>query len=392
MKITGVETFLCRAGWRDWAFLKIETNEGIVGYADCTDSHGSLPGVLAAIDGIRHLLVGRDPRAIERVLVDICRITRQSAKGVVKKALAAVENALLDIKARALGIPVYELLGGPVRDKVQLYWSHCGSTRIRSLQYLDGVSPVESLSDISALGQEAVEKGFSGIKTNPIIFEGDNKPYVLMQGFKGPGDSIDRKLTNATLRQIETLVGTFREAIGPDTNLILDTNMHFRSDGNLRLASALGPYNLTWMEVDSEHPDTLKHLRDKAPMPIGSCEKYQGMDEYMPFFQSLAMDVAIIDVRWNGILQSKKIADIAQIFEINVAPHNHGSPLATLITAHFCYVVTNLLFMEYDVDDVPWRNETISVLPEIKDGHLYLPDGPGWGAELNEELIRAHVP
>jgi L-alanine-DL-glutamate epimerase-like enolase superfamily enzyme len=212
-----------------------------------------------------------------------------------------------------------------------------------------------------------------------------------MQGFKGPGDSIDRKLSNSTLRQIETLVSTFREAIGADTNLILDTNMHFRSDGNLRLASVLEPYYLTWLEVDSDNPNTLRHLRDKVSIPIGSCEKCQGVDEYLPYFMSLSMDVAIIDVRWNGILQSKKVADLAQVFEINMAPHNHGSPLSTMMTAHFCAIVTNLLFMEYDLDDVPWRNEIVTYPPDIKDGYLYLNDKPGWGTDLDEELIRFHA-
>jgi len=391
MIIDEVEIFTCRAGWRDWGFLKISTREGFEGWADCTDAHGSLPGVLATIEGLKGHLLDKDPLQTERIYIDIYRITRQSSMGVVQKALAAIENALYDLKARILNIPVYELLGGLTRKKIPLYWSHFGSTRIRSLKYLDSCEPISSIDDIAKLGREAVKKGYKGIKTNLLIFEKEKQPRVLMQGFKGPGDSIDRKLSNQTLDSIELLVCTLRTAIGKDTNLILDTNMHFRADGNLKLAHRLESYNLSWLEVDVDNPSALKHLRDHTSIPIGSCEKRQCMEGYLPFFQALAMDVAIIDVRWNGIAQSKRIADLAQLFEINVAPHNHGSPLSTLMSAHFCASVTNLHMMEYDVDDVCWRDDLISHMPQIKDGTMEIPDGPGWGVTVNEKLLRSHL-
>ena len=102
------------------------------------------------------------------------------------------------------------------------------------------------------------------------------------------------------------------------------------------------------------------------------------------------MDVVVIDVLWNGLAQSKKIADMAEIYEMNVAPHNHYSHLATLIAAQFCMVVPNVRILEVDVDDIPWKDELITKVPEIRDGYLDLPEGPGWGAELNEEVLRAH--
>ena len=388
MKIVDIETLSCRAGWRDWTFLKISTDEGIVGYSSCTDFHGSTPGVIATVRHLSDFLIGQDPRCVEKIYWDLYRITRQSSGGIVQKSIGAIENALLDIKARALNIPVYELLGGPLREEIRLYWSHCGTTRVRSHEYINR-EPVLSLDGIGALGKEVIESGYLGLKTNIILFE--DKPRVLRQGFVGGYGSTDRKASKKIVRGVEKLLGTFRDSVGPDLDIILDVNMHFRIDGNLSIAQAAQPFNLTWLELDPDDPKSLSLFKQKATMPIASGEKQLTIRGYRPFFEAHAMDIAILDVSWNGILQSKKIADLAETYEMNVAPHNHGSPLATIMTAHFCAAVSNLVMMEYDVDDVPWRDDIVSKPPVIKSGHLQLPTGPGWGADLNEEVIKAHT-
>ncbi len=388
MKIKKLETFVVQAGWRPWAFLKISSDEGVVGYADCTDANASLLGVIAAIQDFEPYLLGKSAEHIELISDDLYRITRQSAGGVVQKAIAGVQNALLDLKARALGVPVFSLLGGPVRRRIPLYWSHCGSTRLRAHQYLGEVPKVASLMDIRDLGQEVVERGFYGLKTNLLIFPEDSgTPWVVSQGFKGGEGSSDRNVSNEIIRGVTRLMEAFRSGIGPDIDLILDINMHFRADGVQRLARALESFNLTWLEVDMDDPLQLAAFRRKAPMPIGSCEKRQLMAEYLPFLVAYAMDIAIVDVRWAGVWEAKKLADLAKCYEINIAPHNHGSPLATLMAAHLCASITNLKALEYDVDDVSWRDDIVVAPPRIESGQLILPEGPGWGTELNETLL-----
>ena len=108
MKIKNIETLVCSAGWRPWSFIKISTSDGIVGYSECTESFGSIRGVLGAIEDLKHLLIGRDPRATEMLFWDMYRITRQSPGGAVQKAIGGIENALLDIKAKALGVPAWK--------------------------------------------------------------------------------------------------------------------------------------------------------------------------------------------------------------------------------------------------------------------------------------------
>jgi galactonate dehydratase len=274
---------------------------------------------------------------------------------------------------------------------VRMYWSHCGSTRIRHHDLLaDDVRPIQSLADIEALSEEVAERGFSGAKTNLIVFHDGRDPTIIGQGFKGGEGSYDRNLDGTTLAALTRLMETFRSGLGPDADLILDANMHFRADGVVRLARALQDTNLAWLEIDLDDPLQLRALRDKAPMPIGSCEKRQLMSGYKPFLDARAMDVAIIDVRWTGVWQAKKIADLADCYDINVAPHNHGSPLATLMAANFCAAAANVRIMEYDVDDVPWRDTLVDQPPEIKDGHIRLPNRPGWGVEMDETVIGTH--
>ena len=125
-------------------------------------------------------------------------------------------------------------------------------------------------------------------------------------------------------------------------------------------------------------------------MPVASCECLFGRKDYRPFFENQSMDVAIIDTPWNGVAESLKIASMADAFEVNVAPHNFYGHLATMQSAAFCAVAPNVRIMEFDPDMVPWQDDLFTVRPDIRDGYLHLPTGPGWGTDVNEEAVRAH--
>src|SRR5947209_20465658 len=129
MRVAKLETLNCDAGWRPWIFLKATTDDGAVGGAEITDSHGSPRGLAGIVEDLKPHVVDRDPRAVERVVWDLFRATRQSPGSVIQKAIGGIENALLDLKAKALGVPVYELFGGPTRDSVDVYWSHRSEER-----------------------------------------------------------------------------------------------------------------------------------------------------------------------------------------------------------------------------------------------------------------------
>jgi galactonate dehydratase len=385
MKVTRLETLFCDAGWRPWIFLKATTDDGLVGWAEVTDSHGSPRGLAGIVEDLSPLVVGRDPRPVEAIYWDLYRATRQSPGSVVQKALAAIENALLDVKAKSLGVPVYELYGGPTRDWIRLYWSHCGTTRARAWE-VTGTPKLASYDDVAALGREVVERGFSAFKTN-IVIPGD-EPQVLHPGFHGPGQ--DRNPSREVEDALRRLLEAFAQGTDGRAEPIVDLNFNFTTEGFLRVARALDEHRLAWLEVDSFEPSALADIRRATTTPICSGENLYTNRGFRPYLEAGAMDVASIDVIWNGFAQARKIADLAETFEVNCAPHNYYSHLATFIAAQWCAAIPNVRMLEIDVDDVPWRDELVTAVPEIEAGELRVPDAPGWGAAVNEDVLRAH--
>jgi len=390
MKLKGYETLHCDAGWRNFSFLKLSTDEGLTGISEYNEGYGSL-GLTSVIEQLVQLILGSDPCAHERLSQQLYAKTRQAPGGINQQAIAAIENALVDLKARSLGIPVYELLGGSIRDQLKLYWSHCGTSRMSAKSAnVIGRPQVRSLEDLVSLGREVRERGFKALKTNILIF--DDEPNVYSPGFTStpgwPELNVDQKLIEGLQAQLLAL----REGAGLDIGIHLDLNFNFKTEGYLQVVRALDDLGLTWFEIDLFDPASLRIIRDSVRTPIASCESLYGLRGFKPYFEQYAMDVAIIDVSWNGIWQGHKIAAMAEAYEINIAPHNFYGHLSNLMSAHLCVTVPNFRIMEIDIDDVPWKDEILTRIPEIKDGQLKLPSGPGWGADLNEEVIRAHPP
>ncbi|HEV8436791.1 MAG TPA: mandelate racemase/muconate lactonizing enzyme family protein [Methylomirabilota bacterium] len=389
MKITNVESLHADAGQRNFDFLKISTDEGLVGWSEYNESFGG-PGVSAVIERLAPAIIGKDPRAYESLVTLMYAMRRQAAGGVVQQAIGAIENALLDVKARALDIPVYELFGGPVRDRIRLYWSHCGTYRLQWSNEMQ-LPPLRTLDDVKAAGREAAAKGYTALKTNVFIL--GRQPYLHSPGFarRGPGFpelNAERYVVTALREEL----AAFREGAGPDMDILVDLNFNFKTEGFLKVARAIEPFDIFWVEIDTRDPEALAYIRRSARIPVASCECLFGRRDYRPYLERGAVDVAIIDTPWNGVAESLKIAAMADAYEVNVAPHNFYGHLATLMNAHFCAVVPNLRIMEIDPDTVPWYDDLVTHKPEIKDGHLLLSRRPGWGTEVNEEAVRAHPP
>jgi L-alanine-DL-glutamate epimerase-like enolase superfamily enzyme len=386
MKIAKVETLHCDGGWRPWTFARVETDDGLVGWGECSDNRSPY-GIAGAVHDMEDLLLGQDPRPVERLYWDMLRRTRQNLGGVTHKAIAGVELALWDIKAKALGVPVYELFGGPLRDRMRLYWSHCGTTRARLGDVL-GTPPLRSYADITALGKEVVARGFTALKTN-IVIPGE-PATVYFPGFASGINTTDGAPTAEVLGAVERLIGTFRDAVGPSVGLCLDLNYNFRTEGVLRIAKLLEPFDMQWVEYDNWDPQALLQIKQSTSTRLASCESLVTTRQYRPFLELHAMDVCIIDVPWNGFSQGVQIGRMAEAYEINIAPHNYYSHLADLHSIHLCAVLPNVRIMEIDIDDVPWKAELVTRPPAIKDGHIHLPTGPGWGADIDEKVLRAH--
>lgn len=387
MKITGLETFVVDAGWRPWQFVAVRTDAGLTGYGECSDGRNPY-GVVATVHDFEAILVGRDPRAVLPRWWDMYRMTRQSRGGIASKAMAGIELALWDVKAKALGVPVYELFGGPLRERQPVYWSHCGTSRATNAALI-GVPPLRTMDDVARLGEEVVRRGFRALKTN-VVFPGD-PARVHFWGFGGPAGTTDQNVTPEMLEHIATLLGTFRRAVGPRVGLALDLNFNFKPEAARRICRVLEPLDMMWVEIDLYDPQALREVREATSIPVCSGENLYGLRDYRPYFEARAMDVVMVDVPWNGFAASKQVADLAESYELNVAPHNYYSHLSTLHSAHLCAVAPNVRIMEIDVDDVPWKDALVTHPPVIENGELLIPTRPGWGADLNEDVAREHV-
>jgi galactonate dehydratase len=387
MKVEGLEILRCDAGWRNYHFLKLTTDAGIVGWSEFDEGFGS-PGVSAVIERLAGRVIGQPVFDHERIYTELYCLTRPAAGGVVGEGLGAIENALLDAKAKALEVPCYALLGGKIRDRIRVYWSHCATWRINHPSLYKPA--ITSLDGVKAIGAEVREKGFTALKTNIFTYD-DGAPRGWRPGFGVPFVpelNVDRNVLRNLLAHLEAI----RDGAGPNVDLLLDLNFNAKTEGYLKILRSIADFDMFWVEIDSYNPAALAYIRRQSPHPISSCETLLGLREFLPYLREQAMDVAIIDAVWNGVWQSMKIATAADAFEVNIAPHNFYGHLCTMMNAHFAAAAPNLRIMEVDVDRLAWDHELFTVLPRFEDGHLLVPDSPGWGTEPNEEAIRAHPP
>jgi L-alanine-DL-glutamate epimerase-like enolase superfamily enzyme len=389
MKVKSIETLSCDAGWRNYHFVKLATDSGITGWSEFDEGFGA-PGVGTVIERLSARVIGQEVGAHERIYAELYSATRPASGGIVALATGAIENALLDAKAKGLGVPVCELLGGKIRDRIRVYWSHCATWRINHPTHYKPA--ITDLDGVKAIGREVREKGFTALKTNIFTYDENGKNAKGWRPGFGVPFAPELNVERDVLRNLVMHLEALRDGAGPDVDILLDLNFNAKTEGYLKILRAIAGLDIFWVEIDSFVPEALGYIRRHSPHPISSCETLLGLREFMPYFREQAMDVAIVDTPWNGVWQSMKIAAAAEAHEVNVAPHNFYGHLCTMMNAHFAAAVPNLRIMETDIDRIAWDHELFSHVPEFVDGHLVMPARPGWGIEPNEAVIRARPP
>ena len=378
MKITDIDIFVVDGGRRPWLFSAVRTDAGITGYGEF-GSGNVAHSLVGLIKDIKPLLIGKDPTAVEKIYFDLYRHLRQAPGGIAQMGIAGVELACWDIKGKALGLPVSHLVGGPHRSFQRVYWSHLASARAGDPS-LAPDKPLKDWDAVARAAQEAPEKGYNAFKTN-IIWPGD-RPRAITQG--RDGQNHDQRADSNLVRHVEKQISVMREAVGSSVDILLDINYNFKTEGAIRIARALEGYNLFWIEHDNENPLALSQLRESTNIPVCSGEQHFTVREYLPYFDLHSMDTVKVDVQWQGFSASKKVADIAETYEMNIAPHNPASELASFQSVHLCASVSNVRIMESDPEAVPWRSELFTNLPEVIGGFMTVPTTPGWGCDLVE--------
>jgi galactonate dehydratase len=392
MKIVKLEDFHVDCGWEEYSFLKITTDEGLIGWSEFRESRRK--GMAALIHGMSELVIGQDPRAIGRLDASLAAHIRTVPGGMYQNAVAAILNACLDIRAKSLGVPVYELFGGTVRDRMPVYWSRLGVIRARCAEYFDGKvidkPAVRSLDDLKRAAREAVERGYKAAKMNLLVFDKKGGRQYTPGSARGQGFP-ELNLPEDMLAALLDQIAAVREGAGPTFRIAIDLNFNYKVEGYKRIAKKVEPLDLMWLEMDIYDPQALAMIRQSTTTPIGSLETILGRRALRPYLDAHCADVAIIDPQYNGLLESIRMAAMADAYDVNCASHYFAGPLAAIITAHFAAAIPNLRIMEFDVDEVPWKPSLLTKPPVIENGEFVLPTGPGWGTDVNEDMLRKHA-
>lgn len=384
MKITEMESIHVDGGWTVLSYLKVTTDSGLVGWSEYS-GHQAVPGVIAAMSG---RVIGKDPCNLNAIDAELYQLQRPAPGGLWQRGAGAILNACLDIKGKALGVPVYELLGGKVRDATELYWSHCGLFRAgfpTAFEQVIGKPGVRSLDDLRRAGEEVAAAGFGALKTNLIRFDADPTVSSMLRG--QPAMNIDNRTLDALVAQL----GALRDGAGRGIRLMLDVNFNFKVEGFRQLARAAEPFDLMWIEMDMPDPGSLKLVRDSTTTPVASLEMQLGRRSIRPFLENYAVDVAIVDGQWNGLYETMKMAHMIDSYDVNVAAHCSAGPLGALMSAHFCAAIPNFRIQEHEVDVMPWHEALLTDRNQVEHGHFVLTDRPGWGADIDQAVARAHL-
>ena len=372
VKITNVKATTLK-GYKDWNFVRIETDEGIMGLGEAHPGEGITDVI---VKRLKPLLVGKDPLNVEPLyhhMID--RTTGQSVGGTMLGAIGGVETALWDLAGKVLEVPIYQLLGGKYRDRLRLY-ADVGR----------GSGGIDTPQAWAQRAREGVADGYQAIK-----FDIDHSADELQH------DPVNRGLSLAELDKMTALVAAVREAVGDDIDVCIDCHGLYNVRDVLLLAQRLEPFNLMFLEdpVPPENIDAMGKVTASTSIPICTGEWVHRRDGFRRLIQEQACDMLHVDVSaTGGILEAKKIADLADLYYMPFAAHNIVSPLGMVAAAHVCAAVRNLHSMElpYHADQVSWRWELVqSKETMIQDGQFVVPDGPGLGVELNETIFRAHL-
>ena len=357
MKITDITCYPVDAGGRNVLFVKTETDRGVVGWGEAYGVGPDL-AVVATIDHLKTWLIGEDPRNIERLWAMMYQGLRFPPGSIGLAAVSGIEHTLWDISAKALGLPVYQLLGGRVRDRVRVYQSCRGST------------PKEMADHAASL----IDKyGYTALKMSPFPPDADMLPW------------------NRVLREGPTFLQAVRGAVGDGVDIGLDAHARlFEPARALELADALAPYHPSFLEepIRPENIDEMARLRRKLPIPLATGECLYTKFEFNDLIKAEAADIIQPDVCvCGGLAEMRKIAALAEGHNIVVAPHNPMGPVATAVNLHFAAATLNFLILEFIPHDTGRRRSFVSEPWIPEDGHLAIPDSPGWGIEVDEEAL-----
>lgn len=362
MKIADVKTYVLGTPWRNLTFVEVITDDGLTGVGEVrmVNHTDALLGYLT--EAVPTHVLGHDPTNIEGLTQRLYRNDYGRCGEVAMSGMAALEIACWDITGKALNKPVYQLLGGAVRERIKAY--------------ANGWYTVErSPEEFHQAAKRVVARGYRALKLDPF----------------GAGFY---ELERAEKNQAIALVEAVRDAIGPDAELLIEMHGRFNPATAIEIASLLARFQPSWIEepVPPENLAALKKVAEKVSLPVATGERIHVRHEYRELFEKQAADIIQPDItQMGGLLESKKLAAWAESYYMLVAPHNVGGSVSTAASLHFAASTPNFKIQEHfnDFADA-WVKDAAPGNPEVVDGYFALPQGPGLGITLNKEFLHEH--
>jgi L-alanine-DL-glutamate epimerase-like enolase superfamily enzyme len=364
-----------------WTIVTVETDAGVTGIGEAYPS----PGVHEVItDYLQPVLRDENPLDVERLyhLMRESLSGRGSQQGMATIAISGVELALWDAAGKILEQPVYQLLGGKMRESVRMYADcHAGEGMVEAALHEQPTEAYEA-DAYSQAARAAVDDGFEIVKFDLDVPSG-REIDTLSRHFDGP--EIEHK---------RALVEAVTEEVGDEAEVAVDLHWNFSVEASEKLCAALEPYDLAWIEdpLPPENADAMARLNASVDQPLLTGENRYGRHGFRDLVEKQAIAFAAPDVpKTGGIAETKKIADLADTYYIALAPHNVGSPVATMAGVHVGATVPNFLALEFHARDVPWWDDLVDADdPLIEDGEIRVPDEPGLGIDLDWDVVETH--
>jgi galactonate dehydratase len=364
MKIVNLKTFVVGAAWRNLIFILLETDEGTSGCAEAT-SHNKTMAQLGYLEDVRERYVlGTDPFDTEDLFSRMFRRDYTWAAAVQATAISAIEIACWDIVGKALGQPVWRLLGGKCRESIPAY--------------ANGWYTVDRDPKLFAERARAViAKGYRALKFDP---------------FGASGLEISRPERRLAISLVEAV----RDAVGPDVEIFIEAHGRMSPSTAIAMARELERFDPSWIEepVPPEDIESLLFVKNHIGIPVAAGERLQTRYGFRDLIARRAVDILQPDlIHTGGFLETKKIAAMGEPCFMTVAPHNASGPACTAASVHLAACMPNFKIQEtFDDFSEPWLQEAVRGAPQAQNGCFELPQKPGLGIELDEEVISAHPP
>ncbi len=367
MRITDIKTLVVNARLRNWVFVKVESDvPGLYGWGEGT-LEWKTRAVVGCVEDFKPLVVGQDPTRIEFLWQIMYRHSFWRLGVIGTTAMSAIEQACWDIWGKSLGIPVYKLLGGRVRDKVRMY-THLGMGEMKAVYETAEVEPlIERAQAVRSKGYHALK-----VVTVPI-----SEPLMGLPA----------------VRHFARLIGKLREAMGDGVDIMIDFHGRTTTGQAIEYIRAVEEFQPFFCEepVPPEQPDALLEVRRSVRTPIATGERLATRWDFRRVCELQACHVLQPDIcHCGGLLEARKIAAMGETYLMGVAPHNPNGPVANVVALHFDLATPNFLIQEDMAGDVPWRFDVVQTRMKSENGYWLPLKEPGLGVEINEAEARKH--